>query len=132
MILNIFYSIFFLVVNLLIYLKLEKSFRLPQIYIFIAFIAVILIAHVVFVKNDYLMSTEDFFNLSFFSAGLVILHFASNVQVEMFKKYNKPQDERGKKLQLNLLLVYDFMRQKLIYIMVYIYQFFAVWNERFR
>ena len=78
------------------------------------------------------MSTEDFFNLSFFSAGLVILHFASNVQVEMFKKYNKPQDERGKKLQLNLLLVYDFMRQKLIYIMVYIYQFFAVWNERFR
>ena len=78
------------------------------------------------------MSKEDFFNLSFFSVSLVILHFVTNIQVAIFKKYNKPQDERGQKLQAVLLTVYDFMRQKLIYIMCYISQILDIWNESYR
>ena len=78
------------------------------------------------------MSTEDFFNLSFFSVGLVILHFATNIQVEIFKKYNKIEDERGKKLQSFILMVFDFMRQKLIYIMASISQILDIWNESYR
>ncbi len=132
MILNIFYSLFFGLVNLLIYLKLQKSIQPPKVYLYYIFIAVVFLAHLVFVKNNYLMSEEDFFNLSFFSVGLVVLHFMTNIQVVIFKKYNKPQDEHGKKLQAILLTVYDFMRQKLIYIMFYISQIFDIWNESYR
>ncbi len=78
------------------------------------------------------MSKEDFFNLSFFSVSLVILHFVTNIQVAIFKKYNIPQDERGQKLQAVLLTVYDFMRQKLIYIICYISQILDIWNESYR
>ncbi len=100
-------------------------------YWYIGGIVVVLIVHL-FGSSDYLMTKEDFLNLSFFSVGLIVLHFATNIQVATFKKYNVPQNEQGKKLQDNLLLVFDFMRQKLIYIMIYIYQFLAVWNENFR
>lgn len=78
------------------------------------------------------MSTRDFFNLLFFSIGLVILHFATNIQVELFKKYNKPKDERGEKLQSFILKVFDIMRQKLMYIMASISQILDIWNESYR
>ncbi len=131
MIQNILYCIFFGLVNFLIYLKFQKSYDIPKLYWYIGGIAVVLIIHL-FGSNDYLMSKGDFLNLSFFSLGLIVLHFATNIQVAIFKKYNIPQNEQGKKLQEYLLLVYDFMRQKLIYIMIYIYQFLAVWNESLR
>jgi hypothetical protein len=131
MIQNILYCIFFGLVDLLIFLKLQKSSNIPKMYWYIGGIVVVLIVHL-FGSSDYLMTKEDFLNLSFFSVGLIVLHFATNIQVATFKKYNVPQNEQGKKLQDNLLLVFDFMRQKLIYIMIYIYQFLAVWNENFR
>jgi len=132
MIPNIFYSIFFGAVNLLIYLKLQKSYQPPKSYLYLVVIALVLIFHLGFVKSNHIMSTEDFFNLSFFSVGLVILHFATNIQVEIFKKYNKIEDERGKKLQSFILMVFDFMRQKLIYIMASISQILDIWNESYR
>jgi len=131
MIQNIFYSIFFLTVNLLIFLKLQKSSNIPKMYWYIGGIVVVLIVHL-FGSSDYLMSKEDFFNLSFFSVGLIVLHFATNIQVATFKKYNVPQNDQGKKLQENLLLVFDFMRQKLIYIMASVSQILDIWNESLR
>jgi len=132
MILKIFYSFFFGFVNLLIYLKLQKSIQPPKVYLYYIFIAVVFLLHLGFVKNNYLMSEEDFYNLSFFSVGLVVLHFGTNIQIAIFKKHNKPQDERGQKLQAIVLTVYDFMRQKLIYIMFYINQILDIWNESYR
>lgn len=132
MILNIFYSLFFGAVNLLIYLKLQKGIQPKNVYWFYGFIVSVMIAHMGIIKNPYLMTTKDFFNLSFFSVGLVVLHFATNIQVELFKKYNSPHDEKGQKLQSTLLLVFDFMRQKLIYIMASISQVLDIWNESFR
>lgn len=132
MLTNIFYSLFFGLVNILIYLKLQKSIQPPKVYLYYIFIAVVFLLHLGFVKNNYLMPEEDFFNLSFFSVGLVVLHFMTNIQVAIFKKYNKPQDERGQKLQAVLLTVYDFMRQKLIYIMFNISQVLDIWNESYR
>jgi hypothetical protein len=100
-------------------------------YWYIGGIVVVLIVHL-FGSSDYLMSKEDFFNLSFFSVGLIVLHFATNIQVATFKKYNVPQNDQGKKLQENLLLVFDFMRQKLIYIMASVSQILDIWNESLR
>lgn len=131
MVQNIFYSIFFGVVNLLIYLKLQKLYQPQKMYIYVGSIVIIIVAHL-FSRHEYLMSTEDFMNLSFFSVALIVLHYATNVQVALFKKHNLPQNEQAEKLQLKLLMVFDFMRQRLIYIMIYIYQFLAVWNESYR
>lgn len=128
---NTLYSIFFGVVDLLIYLKIQKSYDIPKMYWYIGCIAIIIFAHLIGISS-FLMSTEDFLNLSFFSVALIVFHFATNIQVAIFKKYNVPQNDQGKALQAKLLLVFDFMRQKLIYIMIYIYQFLAVWNESYR
>ena len=128
---DIFYSIFFGVVNLLIYFKLQKSYQPQKMYLYVGSIVIIIIIHF-FGKHEYLMSTEDFMNLSFFSVALIVLHFATNVQVSLFKKYNVTQNEQAEKLQSKLLMVFDFMRQRLIYIMIYLYQFLAVWNESYR
>ena len=132
MIQNVLYSILFGTINLLIYLKLEKAIQPKNAYWFYGLIAVVVIIHMDFIKSHFLMNTEDFLNLSFFSVGLVVLHFATNIQVELFKKYNKPQDIRGQKLQSTLLLVFDFMRQKLIYIMATISQVLDIWHENYR
>ena len=132
MIQNVLYSILFGTINLLIYLKLEKAIQPKNAYWFYGLIVVIVILHIDFIRSHFLMNTGDFFNLLFFSVALVILHFATNIQVELFKKYNKPQDIRGQKLQSTLLLVYDFMRQKLIYIMATISQILDIWNESYR
>lgn len=132
MIQNILYSILFGTINMLIYLKLQKAIQPKNAYWLYGFIGLIVIAHMGFFKSYFLMKTEDFFNLSFFSVGLVVLHFATNIQVELFKRYNKPQDERGEKLQSILLIVFDFMRQKLIYIMASVSQILDIWNESYR
>ena len=132
MIQNVLYSILFGTINLLIYLKLEKAIQPKNVYWFYGLIVVIVILHIDFIRSHFLMNTGDFFNLLFFSVALVILHFATNIQVELFKKYNKPQDIRGQKLQSTLLLIYDFMRQKLIYIMATISQILDIWNESYR
>ena len=132
MIQNVLYSILFGAINLLIYLKLEKAIQPKNAYWLNGLIVVIIILHIDFIRSHFLMNTGDFFNLLFFSVALVILHFATNIQVELFKKYNKPQDIRGQKLQSTLLLIYDFMRQKLIYIMATISQILDIWNESYR
>jgi hypothetical protein len=132
MILNIFYSLFFGILNLLIYSKLSKFYQFSKEYLFYLLIVIVLFIHLGFIKNNYLMTTKDFFNLVFFSVSLIILHYVTNIQVILFKKYNVPQDERGQKLQSILLSVFNFMRQKLIYIMIYVYQFLAIWNESYR
>jgi hypothetical protein len=78
------------------------------------------------------MNSQDFFNLFFFSAALIILHYGTNIQVTLFKKYSNLQDKSGQKLLETFIKVFDFMRQKLIYIMIFIYQFLAIWNPIYR
>ena len=78
------------------------------------------------------MKNNDFFNLLVFSLCLIILHYGTNFQVSLFKKRIKTVNIRGQKLQESLLSVFDFMRQKLIYIMLSTYQILAVCNENFR
>lgn len=129
---NVLYSFFFGAINLLIYLKLEKSIRLKRIYWSCGFVLIAVFAHLGFMKSEFLMHTEDFFNILFFSVALVVIHFAANIQVSTFNDYSNPSDTRGQKLQTYLLLAFDFMRQKLIYVIISIYQFLAVWDEILR
>lgn len=85
-----------------------------------------------FFKITDMMTTKDFFNLSFFSLALIILHYLTNIQVKLFEKYSVSHDERGKKLQLRIITIFNFMRQKLIYLMIYISQILDIWNKSYR
>lgn len=71
-------------------------------------------------------------DISFFSVGIVVLHFMTNIQVALFKKRFIPQDERAEKLQATTLKVFDFMRQKLLYIMCTLTQIDIIWNNNFK
>lgn len=132
MILNIFYCIFFCLVNFLIYIRLEKSIHFDKEYFVYFFLLCILILHSSFLPSNHLMKNNDFFNLLVFSLCLIILHYGTNFQVSLFKKRIKTINIRDQKLQESLLSVFDFMRQKLIYIMLSTYQILAVCNENFR
>ncbi len=129
MILNLFYSVFFGMVNLLIYLKLEKKFKLKFPKLIYILIVIISLAHIEILNKGFLKSFEDFFNLSFFSIALIIFHYMTNIQVAVFKRKFIPENETGQKLQEMMLTAFDFMRQKLIYPMAYITQLMEIWDK---
>jgi len=130
MISNIFYTVFFGLCNIFIYVKLQRSAHIEKENLVYTFITLVILVHTGLLQTGILMNTHDFFNIFFFSISLVILHYGTNFQVRLFKESNKPHNERQKQLQGFMLRVFDFMRQKLIYMMVSVYQLFAIWNER--
>lgn len=132
MISNILYSIFFCMVDLLIYVRLQKSIQINKAFLLYLLILIVITIHFIFFESEILMNSQDFFNLFFFSAALIILHYGTNIQVTLFKKYSNLQDKSGQKLLETFIKVFDFMRQKLIYIMIFIYQFLAIWNPIYR
>lgn len=132
MIQNFLYTLFFGIVNLFIYSKLIRKTKIKWEGLIYSLIALILVIHLGIFKVNDIMPTKDFFNISFFSLALIILHYLTNIQVKLFKKYSVPQEERGKKLQLRIITIFNFMRQKLIYIMIYISQILDIWNESYR
>lgn len=131
MLLNIFYCAFFGMLDFVIYSVLSGAFKVPKniILLIIGITAIIILLHTGMFKISSLMTWEDFFGLLMFSIGLVILHFGSKLQDVYFKNR---QESLNQKLYENYKIVFDFVRYKLIYVMIYIYQFLAVWNESYR
>jgi len=132
MISNILYSIFFCMVDLLIYVRLQKCIQINKAFSLYLLILIVITIHFNFFESEILMNSQDFFNLVFFSVSLIILHYGTNIQVYLLKKYNNLQDKIDQKLLEIFIEVFDFMRQKLIYIMIFIYQLLAIWNPIYR
>lgn len=132
MISNTLYSLFFCLINLLIYLRLEKSFQFEKAPLLYVLIFVFITAHFGFVQIENFMPAHEFYDLIFFSVGLIILHYGTNFQVMLLKKHSILKYNENQKSQENVLRVFDFMRQKLIYILITAYQILAIWNPRFR
>jgi hypothetical protein len=91
------YTFFFLSLDLLIYLVLIEKYKLGKKSIQITSIVVVisLVIHSGLLQFTFLKSSEDFFNLLFFSAGLIILYFLGNYQVAKFKSLNQTSDLRS-------------------------------------
>ena len=76
------------------------------------------------------MNWTDFFNLLFYSIALIILHFLTNIQVSFFEKYYPKKNEKGQKVKLLVIKIFNFMRLKLIYIMCFITQLLSIWDGK--
>lgn len=130
MIINILYCIFFGILDFTLYalitgtIKIEK--RILWLIIIISITVIILHAGLM---EIYLMKPKDFFGLLMFSVSLVILYYGSKLQDSFFATR---KENFNQKIYETYMLVFDFVRYKLIYIMIYIYQFLAVWNESYR
>lgn len=131
MLLNIIYCIFFGCLDFVIYSKLTGAFKVSKNKIMLIIgvtVAVILLHRGIFNING-LMPWNDFIDLLMFSIGIVILYLGSKLQDIYIENKRASLNQR---LYKNFKAVIDFIRYKLIYIMIYIYQFLAVWNETFR
>lgn len=130
MLLNIIYCIFFGLLDFVIYSILTKANISKNIVMLtIGATAIAILLHTGIFEINSLMSWKDFFGLLMFSIGLIILYFGSKLQ-DIYMQNKK--DTLNQKLYNSYKTVFDFVRYKLIYVMIYIYQFLAVWNESFR
>lgn len=67
-----------------------------------------------------------------FSFGLIIIHFGSLLQVKGFKRAEAHVDSPNNSFSELTLKVFDFMRLKVIYGMIFLYQLLAVWVPKIR
>jgi hypothetical protein len=131
MILNILYCLFFGALDFSIYLVLVRNERISKNILITALSIIISIVflHVGLIEIKGLMKWNDFFGLSMFSVGIIILYFGSKFQDSYI---HSRKESLNQKLYGSFKPVFDFVRYKLIYIMIYVYQFLAVWNENYR
>jgi len=131
MLLNIFYCVFFGILDFVIYSILLGAFKVSKniVMLMIGITAITIFLHIGIFEISGLMPWKDFFELLMFSIGFIILYFGSKLQDIYFQNR---QQSLNQKLYENYKMVLDFVRYKLIYIMIYIYQFLAVWNESYR
>ncbi|MCF0075808.1 hypothetical protein LZD49_35410 [Dyadobacter sp. CY261] len=128
----IFYVVFFGIVDLFIYFKLQKSAQFQSEYVVYLLIIAVTVAHMGIWRNGILMSSEDFFHLGFFSIALVILHYGTNLQLSLTRKRQGLKIEQRNQLPVALFRIFDLMRQKLIYLGIGLYQFLAICDESLR
>lgn len=130
MLLNLLYCIFFCLINFLIYIRLERSIHFHNenvVYFIVIFIAAL---HLDLFSFNHLMNSKDFFNILIFSFSLIILHYMANLMIAYIKwrgksAHNQEETEDG-------LWFFNFIRQNIMYIMIYVYQILAVCNKSFR
>ena len=130
MLLNLFYCIFFCLINFLIYIRLEKSIHFHNeniVYFVVAFAAAL---HLDLLSFNHLMNSKDFFNILIFSFGLIVIHYMANLMIAYIKwrdkgAHNHEEIEDG-------LWFFNFIRQNIMYIMTCLYQILAVCNKSFR
>lgn len=82
------YTFFFGLVDLFIFISLNKSFPISKKA---KLISGLILTSVVFIhsgslNSKYLMNSESFFELMFFSVGLVVIHFFGAIQIYFFGK----------------------------------------------
>ncbi len=131
---NFLYTVFFLVVNVMLYSVLTKAYKISKgTLLVVAVIATIFtILHVDFLNVGPLMPMVEYFGILMFSFALIILHYGSILQVAIFKKSSVYKDTGNKALPALAVKAFDLMRLKIIYILISIYQLLAVWIPEIR
>ena len=129
MLLHFIYSLFFGLINLIIFSLLTKNIKLPNYAFKIGIIAlimfIILNSFSIFESVQY----YQFFDLMFFSIALIILHFMTELMIKIFKERVSRIPEITPRMIEIYFKVYDFVRLKLIYFMAYTYQLLEIWDN---
>ena len=128
MLINIYYMVYFGLLDLFIYLILIQPHRVKRyLFIFSFFLLLIgLLLQISVFNNKSIFSNKIFFDLVFFSLALIIIHYATGVQIRIFKRQVIGSNEFSQKINKLALNIFDFIRNKFIYIMVYLYQVLSI------
>ena len=120
--LKISYIIFFGVLNILIFILLNKNVKMKRtIKIFLISIVAIFLIYHFFMSNGGFLTNDYFVNLLFFSIYIIILHLGLSIILPRFVK--SIQDIKHSKFAEKYLVGFlIFFKNYLIYIMIYLYQ----------
>ena len=134
MFINILYCLYFGLIAFILNAILTKSVKIDRGILFASsvVILIVIILHTNLFEINFLMKSMDFFNLLNFSLGFVILHFGGKFQDYMRENRNNKTGGVSQQTFDSFMTVVDFIRYKLIYIMIYLYQVLAIWNENYR
>lgn len=131
MLFNVIYSVFFGLTDLLIFYLFTQSvtisWKVLLAYGLVFMLSIIL--HSGRFSLTFLMSEKDFFDLMMFSIGLAILNIMGRVQNWYFDE--RIQDKTSS-TYIAFRKTIDFIQNKLIYVMIYIYQLVAIWFIKIR
>src|SRR5688572_26240845 len=101
MLINIVYSIFFLLVNFVLFSLLTKALKIdkPLQSILILSILVWSFLHTNFFGIEGLMKSEDFWDLMIFSLSLIISHFGGALILKVFRIFTTQSTPKGIQFQ---------------------------------
>lgn len=133
---NILYCLYFALVDMIFYYIITNNKIGTNKYLkilILASCAVFTLLHIKFLHFNLLMETKYFFYLLNFSLGIPVLFFISKIQTFLFKRfYNRNQSQVPESFLGKLDTINHFIMNKLLFVMIYIYQFWAIWNENAR
>ncbi|PLK44823.1 hypothetical protein [Emticicia sp. TH156] len=131
MIINILYCAFFAALDYTIYRHLGAKQNLPRpiLLAVVSSLVIMIILHIEAFRISIFMPSKDFFNLLTFSWSLIIIHFQAALSIYLLKRRQHGMPEKAFGIYTK---VFDFMRHQLIYLMIYAYQYLAIWGEKLR
>lgn len=134
MFVNILYCLYFGLIAFILNVLLTKSNKINRGILLASSVVILIVImlHTNLFEINFLMKSKDFFNLLNFSFGFVILHFGGKSQDYIRERQNNKTGGVSLQTFNSFMIVVDFIRYKLIYIMIYLYQVLAVWNESYR
>ena len=123
MLIKLAYCLFFGLLNLYLLTILTRVFKLNQITIVIlALVFFIGILFQFFAPPTELITNKTFKHLLFFSLALIVLHFGSSIMLSIFESKIQSMNLSNKFVQQVFIPAFDFIRLKLIYFLVFIFQ----------
>ncbi|WP_338875250.1 hypothetical protein WBJ53_06460 [Spirosoma sp. SC4-14] len=131
MLAEIVYSIFFGLIDLILFSLLTQKFKIDKklTILSIAILLLTIFMQIGLLKIKSPMPNKDFLGLLGFSFGLLVLNIIGRFQGAFFdEKFNKQLSSVYPAFKNTI----DFLFNKLIYIMIYIYQFLAIWRPEQR
>tara|TARA_B100001057_G_C22768762_1_gene918709 strand:- start:217 stop:609 length:393 start_codon:yes stop_codon:yes gene_type:complete len=123
MLIKIAYCLFFGLLNLYILAVLTKAIKINQVAILVLALLFVLAILIQFVSPPTeLITNNTFKNLLFFSLSLIVLHFGSSIMLSIFESKIQSMNLSNKFLEQVFIPAFNFIRLKLIYVLVFIFQ----------
>ena len=129
MLLNFIYSLFFGLIDLIIFSLLTKNIKLPN---YVLKIGIILLIIFIILNSFTIIKSVQYYQFDiilYFSLGLIILYFMSEFQIKILRKRVLQNSEISPRITERYFMVVDFIRLRVIYFMTYAFQLLAIWEN---
>lgn len=135
MFLSLLYTLFFLILDLLLFMALNKNVKLERYHwasVVLTVLFIVVLHSKSFRISSSLMPQGDFVGLLMFSVALIVLHFGASFQMVIINIFKHRTSRVKRNIHDKATRVFDVMRTKIIYIVIFLYQALAVWLPEIR